>query len=139
MGIDQETLEQRMSGEVVSIESEFVKFSVSPENGCYYFLDKQSDTVWHSNPYAERMGQVMVRIGDESQGLPLRNLKAHKAGKTIDMSYCQQKGDTVVELGIKIELLPDGKTIEVSYKPENGTEIENIRLLGSWNASSHFS
>jgi len=40
MGMSQGVLEGRMSGEVVSIESEFVKFSISHENGCYYFLDK---------------------------------------------------------------------------------------------------
>jgi len=129
MGMNQEALEQRMSGEVVSIESEFVKFSISPESGCYYFLDKQSNTVWHSNPYAERMGEIVIQIDGESQHLPLRNLKAHKAGQTITLSYCQQKSNTVVELGIKMELLPDGRTVEVSYKPGSGTEIEYIRLL----------
>ena len=86
-----------MSGEVVSIESEFVKFGISPETGCYYFLDKQSGVTWHSNPYAERMGEVTMRIDGESQRFPLCNLNVHQSGQTINISYCQQKDETVPE------------------------------------------
>ena len=96
MGTGKETQEGRMSGEVMSIESEFVKFSISPENGCYYFLDKQSGVEWNSNPYAERMGEVTMRIDGESQRFPLRSFRANQARQTIRLSYCQQTENTVL-------------------------------------------
>ena len=129
MGMDRETLEGRMSGEVVSIESEFVKFSISPESGCYCFLDKQSNVAWYSNPYAERMGEAAIRIDERSQRVPLRDFQAHQEGNTIRLLYRHEEEDAVAGLAIRMELLPDGRTAEVSYEPGRGTEIEEIRLL----------
>ncbi len=125
MEMDHGALTERMSGEVVSIESEFVKFSISPENGCYYFLDKQSDVEWHSNPYAERMGEVVIKTDGEGQRLPLSGFQAHAEGNAIRLLY----HSAAVELTIRIELLADGRTVEVSYKSARGTELEEIRLL----------
>ena len=111
--------------EIISIESEFVKFSISPESGCYSFMDKQSDVVWSSNPYTERMGEVAVKIDDKSKRMPLSGFQAHAESNTIRLLY--HKEDT--EFTIRIELLPDGRTAEISYEPARGTEIEDIRLL----------
>ena len=122
-------MEKRMSGEVVSIESEFVKFAISPENGCYYFLDKQSDVTWYSNPYTERMGEAVIKVGENSHRIPLCNLQARQDDKSIQLSFRQQIEGTIAEIAIMIELLPDGRTATVSYEPGMKTEIEEISLL----------
>ena len=126
---DQETLDGRMSGEVVSIESEFVRFSISPENGCYYFLDKQSNVAWHSNPYTERMGEARIRMDGESQHVWLSGFQAHQEDSAVRLLYRHQREETTAEITIRVELLPDGRTVEVSYEAGQGTEIEEIRLL----------
>lgn len=129
MGMDREILGKRMSGEVVSIESEFIRFSISSKNGCYYFLDKQSNVTWHSNPFEDRMGEASIRVDGESQQIPLRDFQAHQEDKSIRLSCRQGEGDNAIELTIRIELMPDGRTAQVSYESGRRTEVEEIRLL----------
>jgi hypothetical protein len=121
--------EEVLSDNVVSIESEFVKFSISPENGSYCFLDKQTGVAWNSNPYQERMGEVALKIDDESKRLSLRDFQANKIDNIVKLVFHHQEGDSTAEITIRIELLPDGRTAEITYEAGRGTEVEEIRLL----------
>lgn len=115
----------RISDEVIYIESEFIKFSISPESGCYNILDKQGNMVWNSNPYADRMGEVTMQVNGESQQLPLNGFQAKQDENSIQLIYKHESD----EITILIKLLPDRKTLELSYEPGQGTEVEGIRLL----------
>jgi hypothetical protein len=125
--MDQEKLLERLSGQVLSMESEFVKFSISLENGCYYFIDKQSNTVWSSNPYIERMGEITIKDGDETKVLPLRNFQGRQEKNTIMLGFHYGEGEAKVK--IRIELLPDGRTAKISYESGRGIDIQSVRLL----------
>jgi len=119
----------QLSGEILSVESENVKFGISAENGCYYFLDKQSNVVWGSNPYADRMGEAVIKLGDTTKKIPLRDFVAQQKENSIRLSCRYQEGEVSAEIVIRIELLPDGRTAEISYQTHRGTEIQEIRLL----------
>jgi len=110
----------------ISIESEFVKFEIFPTSGRFSFTDKQTGVEWHSNPYIERMGEVVVKQDSKSKKMPLKDFECMQYAPTaLKLLYNQDD----VKLTITIELLPDGRTANMSYEAGRETNIESIRLL----------
>jgi hypothetical protein len=121
-----------MNREVLGVlESPYIKLEVS-NNGSYQILDKQTKVTWHSNPYIRRFCSATVRVKWRSFHLSLDRLEISKIEKTLRMTY--RSAEEEVELTVNVELLDDGRTLELSYEPSEGSDIENFRLLddGFW-------
>lgn len=103
-----------------------MKFKISPASGSFCFIDKQTDVEWHSSPFIDRMGEVVVKQDSGTKKMPLKGFECRQYAPTALKLLFDQDD---VKLTITIELLPDGRTVNISYETEQEANIEIIRLL----------
>jgi hypothetical protein len=108
------------------LETPYIKISIS-NNGSYQILDKQAQVIWHSNPYMARFGSAAFRIEKIPRNHSLDNFEMSTDNGEVRMKY--RSPIDKAELTINMKLLDDGKTLDLSYEPKEGLEIENIRIL----------
>jgi len=109
----------------LTLESPHIEVTVSG-NGSYRVLDKRTQVNWDPNPYVPRLGSVTLRLGDRRLHLPLDRFELTRENGGLRMRYRYSKE---VELTVKLRPLEDGCTLELSYEPGEGLDVENLRLL----------
>jgi len=86
-----------------SIESKYVKINVT-RNGAFEVLDKQSGVMWHSIHFGEKKSKT-------------DNFAVQKRNKLLKL--INKGGKTIV-----FKLLPDGKSIDISYESPKDKNIK---------------
>jgi hypothetical protein len=112
----------------VSLESDLIKLTVSSEKGAYQIEDKSTGVKWYSNPYQERFGIAEIDSKSGKRQIILDNFNVRSKADRIELVYQPKKGEDI-NLTVVLELLKDGRTIEISYKTEGKTKVDNIALL----------
>jgi hypothetical protein len=115
-----------MGGEgPVILESPFLRVEISGA-GCYAVLDKETQVTWHTSPRLPR-GGITILMDGRTAHIPLDQFRIRAHGNRVEMRSRSSPGNIV--LTIAMELMDDGRTIELSYESERGRDIENIRLI----------
>lgn len=50
-----------------SIETPYIRFSISVPTGQYEIVDKRSNVMWNSDPFHERMGEITLNAAGQKQ------------------------------------------------------------------------
>ena len=108
------------------LESPFIRFKVS-ENGSYEALDKQTNVIWRSSPYAKRLGSATVKQNGRIQHLSLDKFAVSKEDNNIQIRYDHSEEDVLLTFTVK--LLDDEKTMEFSFEASRNLQVENLRLF----------
>jgi len=106
----------------VSVETEFIKLTVSP-TGNLRITDKQSDVTWQSKPNQDRWSQAAVRIDGRSEKVNLDRFSYSKTLRSLNLLH-KPSGIT-----LKLQILPDGRTLDLSYETAGSTQLDSINIL----------
>ena len=124
-----------------TIETPFIRFSLSPENGSYEIVDKQTNVTWRSNPYQPRFGEVTLNVGGQPQRVNLGRCEVkitpplhpspirggEGGGGEATFRPLADKPD--MGLRVTVRALNDGKTLEFAADATDGLTVESVRLL----------
>lgn len=112
-----------------TLETSFVRFRLSPENGRYEILDKQANVTWRSNPYALRFGDATIRATGQQKRVNLDRCEVRREGDGLEAAFHPLSDQPAAWLRVMIRLLPDKKALEFSYQAADALGLENVRLL----------
>jgi hypothetical protein len=112
-----------------TIETPFVRFSLSPEDGSYEIADKQTNVTWRSNPYQPRFGEVTLNVGGQPQRVNLGRCEVKRSGDVIEATFHPFADKPDAGLRVTVRALNDGKTLEFAYDAADGLTVESVRLL----------
>lgn len=113
----------------VTLETPFLRFRLSPQDGRYEILDKKTQVTWHSNPYRSRFGEAVLNIKGELQPVSLDRCEIQRLDGGLEAEFHPLRGQPTLGLRVQIRSSRDGKTLEFSYETDRGLTIEKIRLL----------
>ena len=119
----------RRSPNVVSLETAFLSLRLSPENGNYEILDKQTNVTWRSNPYEPRFGQVTLNVDGNKQPAKLARCEVKRVSDGLEATFHPLPERPEAWLLARIRALDDGKTLEFSYAAAEGLSVESVRIL----------
>jgi hypothetical protein len=119
----------RRSPNVVTLETAFLRFRLSPGNGNYEILDKQTNVTWRSNPYEPRFGQVTLNVEGNKQPAKLDRCEVKRVSNGLEATFQPLPERPEAWLRVRIGALDDGKTLEFSYAAVEGLSVESIRIL----------
>jgi hypothetical protein len=117
------------SPNVVTLETAFLRFRLSPENGNYEILDKQTNVTWRSDPYEPRFGQAILNVNGNKQPAKLDRCEVKRVSNGLEATFHPLPGRPEVWLRVRIVTLDDGKTLEFSYGAAEGLGVESVRIL----------
>ena len=116
------------AAEPVSISSSGVRFEIWPEDGHYQIDDRRGDTIWRSNPFQPRFGEITLTLDGKQQKLSLTACKVKEANDTLIATFQPLRDNP--QLVVHVTVRPSGKReFEFSYRAEPAVSIESIRLL----------
>jgi len=114
---------------VLTLETPALSFRLSPQDGSYRILDKQTKVIWRSNPYERRFGQATVIVEGKKQPVSLGRCEVKRAVDSLEATFHPLPEKSEAWLRIRIRALPDGKTLEFSYAAAEALSVESLRLL----------
>jgi hypothetical protein len=114
------------TGDGAMIESPFLRIEVAA-TGRYAILDKQTGVQWASNPFEERFGTATFQRGGAADELSLDRFALEHEGNALLLSYLIPGASEGVT--ITMEILPDGRTVDVRYEPTEGARVSSIQML----------
>jgi len=116
----------------VSFETPYLRFTVSPENGAYEILDKQSGVIWKSNPYQARFGDATFRVEGRSVRASLGACEVKPvagARRGLSLNFGVNTGQAQTRLTVDIIATENGRGLEFAYSAPDGSGVEQVRLL----------
>jgi hypothetical protein len=63
------------------LDTRFLTFRLSPQDGSYEILDKQTRVSWRSNPYKPRFGEVTLVVDGQKQKVELGRCEVRQIGR----------------------------------------------------------
>ena len=114
---------------VLTLETPALSFRLSPQDGSYQILDKQTNVTWRSNPYERRFGQATVIMEGKKQLANLDRCEVKRAIDGLEATFHPLPEKSEAWLRIQIRALPDGKTLEFSYTAAEALSVKSLRLL----------
>ncbi len=112
-----------------TLETPFLRFRLSPQEGRYEILDKKTQVTWYSNPYWPRFGEAVLNLKGKLQAVSLDRCDIRRLEGGLEAEFHPLSDQPALGLRVQIRSSRDGKTLEFSYEADNGLPIENIRLL----------
>ncbi len=113
----------------VLLETERLRFALSVDDGRYEIVDKQTGTIWHSNPVQARFGEIArVRDGREIR-MPLARCEAAIQDGALIATFRPDASlpDALVTVTIRAEA--DAPVLSLSWKADRALTVRSIRLL----------
>ncbi|MEM1607178.1 MAG: hypothetical protein QXW55_04570 [Candidatus Bathyarchaeia archaeon] len=114
------------------LDSPFIRLEVFRDDS-YRILDKQTRTVWCSNPYIKRFGSASLCVDDGTLNVSFNNFDPIESdGRNIRMIYRLKEVDA--EVRFNISLLDDDRSLGFSYEARGKISVDSLRLLddGFW-------
>ena len=112
-----------------SIETPYIHFSISPRDGQYKIVDKQSKVQWNSNPFHARLGEITLNAAGRKQSFSLGPPEVRRADSGLELTFHPLLEPSAAWLRVLIRPLDNGKTLEFSYASSPDIPVESIRLL----------
>ena len=112
-----------------TLETAFLRFRLSPQNGNYEILDKQTNVTWRSNPYEPRFGQAILNVDGNRQPAKLARCEVKRVSNGLEATFHPLPERPEAWLRARIRALDDGKTLEFSYAAAEGLSVESVRIL----------
>jgi hypothetical protein len=109
------------------LESSKIRLSVSPATGGYELVDKRTGVVWSSSPRQPRLGTMTLNDGKADRTVPLDHFRATVATRVLTLTHAAAGADDAA-LAVRIELLPDDETLQVSAQSSD-PRLRRLRLL----------
>lgn len=112
----------------LTLESVKVRFSVSPQTGAYTLTDKRTGVSWASNPRQPRLGTATLSQDTGERAVSLDHFQSAAAhGSALVFSHALADAGGAA-LGVRLELLPDGETLQISAASD-APGLKRLRLL----------
>jgi len=112
-----------------TLDTPHLRIHISPENGRYEILDKQTRVTWRSNPYQARFGQVTLVVDGKEQQADLGRCELESRAGAIALSFHPVPERPGAWLRVHIRALGDGKALEFSYTADDDLHVKSVRLL----------
>lgn len=113
--------------EPLVLESAKVRLRVEPTTGVYDLTDLRTGITWSGNPRQRRLGTVKFADGDAERTLPLDTFQAAVRENALELTHALP-GAEGARLAVRMELLSDGETLEISATSDDA-RLRRIRLL----------
>jgi len=111
------------------LDTRFLTFRLSPQDGSYEILDKQTRVSWRSNPYKPRFGEATLVVEGQKQQVDLSRCEVRRAGEGLEAKFHPLPGSPEGWISVRVQPLEDGKGLEFSYAAADSTRVEDLRLL----------
>ena len=118
-----------LCAELQSIETAHLRFTLSPDTGCYELTDKQAGVTWRSNPFQARFGEALLEVLLEDGLVSLNRCQAEKAGTRLVATFMPLADNPGAKLRVQVRPLAGGRALECGYDADPALAVENIRLL----------
>lgn len=112
-----------------TLETPRVRFTLSPDTGCYTVTDKRAKVTWHSNPNTPRFGEATLVVGGKPVSASLGACRVQKSGASLRAEFHPLPNQPKQAIRVTITAVREGDTLEFAYAAEAGTVVERIRLL----------
>lgn len=111
------------------LDTRFLTFHLSPEDGSYEILDKQARASWRSNPYKARFGEATLVVDGQKQQVDLGKCEVRQVGEGLEAMFHPLRSKPEWWISVRVQPLDDGKGLEFSYAAADSTTVEEVRLL----------
>jgi hypothetical protein len=113
----------------VLLETATLRFALCVDDGRYEILDKQTGTIWNSNPLQARFGEIaLIRNGKEVR-LPLSRCETGKPGDALVVTFRPDAAHPDARVIVTISPEPDSPVLAISWKADKALAVRSIRLL----------
>ena len=113
-----------------TIENANLAFSVAA-NGYWELLDKTTNEVWRSNPDSQRFARVTAASGSSTSTYSATSF-ASMCNYSNSMVLVWSPNTNIGTMRFAIQLLPDGKSVKVSWAQSGGTwHVTDVRFPDS--------
>ena len=112
-----------------SIETPALRFSISPRNGQYEILDKQSKVEWDSNPFHQRLGEVTLNAAGQKPSFSLDRPEIRRVDSGLELTFHPLIKQSAAWVRVLVRPIDNGNTLEFSYASSPDLPVESIRLL----------
>ena len=113
-----------------TIENANLAFSVAA-NGYWELLDKTTNEVWRSNPDSQRFARVTAASGSSTSTYSATSF-ASMCNYSNSMVLVWSPNTNIGTMRFAIQLLPDGKSVKVSWAQSGGTwQVTDVRFPDS--------
>src|SRR5262249_6447574 len=116
------------SPNLAKIETPFFRLTVSPTNGECEILDKMARVIWRNRATDLGFGRVTVNSKNRN-GLP--NFNFQVAGNEPNLAFYPSPPKSSDKVLVRARVLPDQKSLELSYQEDPELEIDSVSLLDS--------
>ena len=114
-----------------TIETPSLRMSLSPEDGRYEILDKQTGVTWRSNPFLARFGEVACSAGGKTQRAPLSPCELEAKDGGLTATFRPLAGKPEAWLRVRLTPSADGKELIFAYEAAKDLGLQSLRLLDS--------
>jgi hypothetical protein len=111
------------------IETPFLRFTLTPSNGACEIFDKEAQVSWHNDFAAPRFGWVRLNVHEQSHRVDLGSSDVQCNGNELRAAFQPFSSRPLTLLHVIVRVLPDQRSLELSYQEDNELEIESVSLL----------
>jgi hypothetical protein len=114
---------------VATIETRYLRLTLSPATGYCEVLDKEAGVTWRPDAQHTRFGEVTLDARRDSQRFSLTNCSVGTEGNDLVASFSPVIARRWDLLRVRVRTLPDQRSLEFSYEPDSQLEVDRISLL----------
>jgi hypothetical protein len=111
-----------------SIETRFLRFSITSATGHCEILDKQTKVGWEGSEADAPFGTVALRVAGHTSRFTLGQCDLVSSGKQIMASF-HPLTNNAATLHVRVQMLPDERTLQFTYEADPALEIESLTPL----------
>jgi len=112
-----------------TIETPFVRLTLSGPSGRCELLDKQAQVTWRPPANQARFGEASVATRNEPRRVDLTNCEVRATANELFAAFHLPNADPTTVIQFKARALPDDKTLEFTCEPDRDLEVDSITLL----------
>lgn len=123
------TCEAGSSPQTASLETPFVRFTVSHVDGTCEIVDKKAHVSWRSDAKHPHFGWVRLSFHEEPYRAQLKRCDLHSLGTELIASFQPFDSRPWSKFNVSVRALPDQRTLEISYQEDDELQVESVSLL----------
>jgi hypothetical protein len=114
---------------VPQLETPFLRFTLSPEDGHCELLDKRANVTWRTATNHLRFGSAQLYAHGNPREVDLTRCQVERIGDTLALGFRPIPEQPSHVLRVWIRALRDGQTLQLSYQEDAELDCEHISLL----------